>query len=204
MYKSTLTLFFFFNDTATTEIYTLSLHDALPILHAVEGADAAVGPGELGGDQTGGDVAHAGAAVALDGAAGDAELGELGHQLEGELGALPVVVDPRGDLLLAEGAHAVADLDLLRLEEFLQVVEVRARLAHVTDATTGPAHPPGRDARRSSTHAEPHDLEVVRLGVRRRSVRRRREGVVRRGRARCGPRDWESAVSGKSVDLGGR
>src|SRR5437899_10231937 len=26
-----LFLFFFFNDTATTEIYTLSLHDALPI-----------------------------------------------------------------------------------------------------------------------------------------------------------------------------
>src|SRR3712207_9433969 len=26
-----LELFFFFNDTATTEIYTLSLHDALPI-----------------------------------------------------------------------------------------------------------------------------------------------------------------------------
>src|SRR3712207_9063489 len=32
---------FFFNDTATTEIYTLSLHDALPIL------DADV-PGDLG------------------------------------------------------------------------------------------------------------------------------------------------------------
>src|SRR3712207_8548718 len=27
----TYLLFFFFNDTATTEIYTLSLHDALPI-----------------------------------------------------------------------------------------------------------------------------------------------------------------------------
>src|SRR3712207_7338399 len=27
----TCSLFFFFNDTATTEIYTLSLHDALPI-----------------------------------------------------------------------------------------------------------------------------------------------------------------------------
>src|SRR3712207_7050156 len=27
-------LFFFFNDTATTEIYTLSLHDALPICEA--------------------------------------------------------------------------------------------------------------------------------------------------------------------------
>src|SRR6266487_7168553 len=40
MFFSSLTLFsrflsfsfFFFNDTATTEIYTLSLHDALPIL----------------------------------------------------------------------------------------------------------------------------------------------------------------------------
>ena len=27
-------IIFFFNDTATTEIYTLSLHDALPILNA--------------------------------------------------------------------------------------------------------------------------------------------------------------------------
>src|ERR1035438_10741367 len=27
------TLFLFFNDTATTEIYTLSLHDALPIFY---------------------------------------------------------------------------------------------------------------------------------------------------------------------------
>src|SRR6266576_3852278 len=37
LFKSTVNLigmssaFFFFNDTATTEIYTLSLHDALPI-----------------------------------------------------------------------------------------------------------------------------------------------------------------------------
>src|SRR5256885_10933570 len=30
--------FFFFNDTATTEIYTLSLHDALPILGATDAA----------------------------------------------------------------------------------------------------------------------------------------------------------------------
>src|SRR5256885_10080301 len=28
-------MFFFFNDTATTEIYTLSLHDALPICDVV-------------------------------------------------------------------------------------------------------------------------------------------------------------------------
>src|SRR3712207_8790186 len=41
-YNLTFSLSFFFNDTATTEIYTLSLHDALPILlrHLVIG-DAA-------------------------------------------------------------------------------------------------------------------------------------------------------------------
>src|SRR3712207_8375795 len=37
-------MFFFFNDTATTEIYTLSLHDALPISWAItepgSGSDA--------------------------------------------------------------------------------------------------------------------------------------------------------------------
>src|SRR5690348_18505805 len=32
-------LFFFFNDTATTEIYTLSLHDALPICRKVVNQD---------------------------------------------------------------------------------------------------------------------------------------------------------------------
>src|SRR3712207_7534458 len=31
-------MFFFFNDTATTEIYTLSLHDALPIWSDADGA----------------------------------------------------------------------------------------------------------------------------------------------------------------------
>src|SRR3989442_12297844 len=33
-------LFFFFNDTATTEIYTLSLHDALPISETELASDA--------------------------------------------------------------------------------------------------------------------------------------------------------------------
>src|SRR6478609_11932203 len=32
MFLQIVHFFFFFNDTATTEIYTLSLHDALPIL----------------------------------------------------------------------------------------------------------------------------------------------------------------------------
>src|SRR2546428_6781699 len=35
-------LFFFFNDTATTEIYTLSLHDALPIASGPSGADPVI------------------------------------------------------------------------------------------------------------------------------------------------------------------
>src|SRR6266480_5326438 len=51
--------FFFFNDTATTEIYTLSLHDALPInaarhLVTLEQADPnrlAIRGGSAGGDR---------------------------------------------------------------------------------------------------------------------------------------------------------
>src|SRR5256886_13585806 len=39
--------FFFFNDTATTEIYTLSLHDALPIYANALWRDAPVSPLEL-------------------------------------------------------------------------------------------------------------------------------------------------------------
>src|SRR3712207_7913467 len=38
-----ISFFFFFNDTATTEIYTLSLHDALPIyLSVLDNGDRAV------------------------------------------------------------------------------------------------------------------------------------------------------------------
>src|SRR5258708_40127294 len=39
-------MLFFFNDTATTEIYTLSLHDALPIFHfavTVKGLNPRIG-----------------------------------------------------------------------------------------------------------------------------------------------------------------
>src|SRR4029453_3069859 len=99
---------------------------------------AAVGAGPLGGDETRGHRAHARRSVALDGSAGDAELGDLRHELKGELRPLPVVVDPRGDLAGAEVAHPVADLDLGRLEELLEGVEVGALLAH------GRADTPGR------------------------------------------------------------
>src|SRR2546427_4064574 len=42
-----LSIFFFFNDTATTEIYTLSLHDALPISEAGERMARNVEPEDL-------------------------------------------------------------------------------------------------------------------------------------------------------------
>src|SRR3989442_6306554 len=43
---------FFFNDTATTEIYTLSLHDALPIFHRPDLTGPAVaGLARAGGSQ---------------------------------------------------------------------------------------------------------------------------------------------------------
>src|SRR2546421_13049920 len=43
--RSVVFVFFFFNDTATTEIYTLSLHDALPILRS-----RVLASGDLDGD----------------------------------------------------------------------------------------------------------------------------------------------------------
>src|SRR3712207_7260787 len=69
-------LFFFFNDTATTEIYTLSLHDALPIY-------------QLGGD--------GGVVVALGEDVGDAERADPADQgvlrLAAPVGEVPGVED---------------------------------------------------------------------------------------------------------------
>src|SRR5256885_17037309 len=52
--------FFFFNDTATTEIYTLSLHDALPICAAaLDSTPQSVrGPDESAPDRSVGAVAR--------------------------------------------------------------------------------------------------------------------------------------------------
>src|SRR2546430_12005684 len=46
--RSFSVFFFFFNDTATTEIYTLSLHDALPISSLAERFEFFAGGLELG------------------------------------------------------------------------------------------------------------------------------------------------------------
>src|SRR5256886_3028271 len=48
MRKRTGYNFFFFKDTATTEIYTLSLHDALPISVASKSGDATPGAAKVG------------------------------------------------------------------------------------------------------------------------------------------------------------
>src|SRR3712207_7009397 len=60
---------FFFNDTATTEIYTLSLHDALPISLAAASAATSRGPGAAGldrGRRPRGPPHHQGRSVRLD------------------------------------------------------------------------------------------------------------------------------------------
>src|ERR1039458_10461082 len=47
--QSSVFFFFFFNDTATTEIYTLSLHDALPICRRRAHRRSEEGSGERDG-----------------------------------------------------------------------------------------------------------------------------------------------------------
>src|SRR2546427_3767144 len=54
LYLLLLFIFFFFNDTATTEIYTLSLHDALPICRALLLRSGRIGDATvLGADEDG-------------------------------------------------------------------------------------------------------------------------------------------------------
>src|SRR3989449_2907280 len=49
LFRTPRFLLFFFNDTATTEIYTLSLHDALPISHGVKERRDDEGSAGMGG-----------------------------------------------------------------------------------------------------------------------------------------------------------
>src|ERR1035441_10845489 len=82
MYDASYMCFvFFFNDTATTEIYTLSLHDALPIcIHGQREADALVsavarGDRRIDADHFAADVQQRSAAIArVDGRVGLQEM----------------------------------------------------------------------------------------------------------------------------------
>src|SRR5699024_11755288 len=62
-YFSALFLSCFFSDTATSDIYTLSLHDALPISHSGLLEVGTEGPLD---EPDGGEVLHPGEACALD------------------------------------------------------------------------------------------------------------------------------------------
>ena len=70
---------------------------------------------------------RAGTARAVVRQAGDAELGDAGHEVVRELRAGPVVVDDRLDLAGHEGAHAAEQLAVLLLEQQLEAEEVGER-----------------------------------------------------------------------------
>src|SRR3712207_6974404 len=73
---------FFFNDTATTEIYTLSLHDALPILRdrRVAAVEQAEGGRRLAAQRAAAELERAGESVEED--AVRAEIGEHTSELQ--------------------------------------------------------------------------------------------------------------------------
>src|SRR2546421_2170125 len=76
--------FFFFNDTATTEIYTLSLHDALPIL-IVEHHDDVIVPARADAARQRQDVGQFAAHVVQRVAARSGDLPERSEEHTSEL-----------------------------------------------------------------------------------------------------------------------
>src|SRR2546425_8074347 len=115
-----LFFFFFFNDTATTEIYTLSLHDALPICEVDVGTVV-----ELGEDLLPDRVLRAAPLARLD-QVPDGQLHAAVHDAgvddRGQLGVVDEVLPGRGEqVLLRLGGEVRGVLegdpreDLLRL-----------------------------------------------------------------------------------------
>src|SRR2546430_6351635 len=100
--------FFFFNDTATTEIYTLSLHDALPISFLdAHGEALPEGGGSLA------QLADLGGGWGLG--AQVLALGDVTTPLIGSDGAAPVFAPqkgagPEGVKLLSRGLERLAEL----------------------------------------------------------------------------------------------
>src|SRR5574341_1928900 len=91
---------FFFNDTATTEIYTLSLHDALPIVAAHHGG---IDPHAAGVQRRRHHVAPAEVRRAIVGElheAGPLDADEVGDALQDQLHA--VLVPARVEALLED------------------------------------------------------------------------------------------------------
>src|SRR2546430_6103693 len=79
-----LRVFFFFNDTATTEIYTLSLHDALPISGRGSRGRTATGSGEAGAGAASRLVSGAGRRLASGATAGPERSEEHTSELQSQ------------------------------------------------------------------------------------------------------------------------
>src|SRR5260221_10228760 len=101
---------FFFNDTATTEIYTLSLHDALPIL----ALRAVIGDVH---------VVHHGHAVIAGGRVAQRAIGAVGGRHRNVIGRIVGRADERHRRLVAVRAlsrHRVWNVAAVRLGERTQ------------------------------------------------------------------------------------
>src|SRR5256886_15229935 len=114
---SSMTICFFFNDTATTEIYTLSLHDALPILHhLVEAAHRSTKRDRIGDIQlaAGDPLGLQGQHIAWMGrTAVGAQTGRDGLDLTEH----PAVVDARGRVALVEDEQRIVHAERLPVSE---------------------------------------------------------------------------------------
>src|SRR2546426_4766201 len=94
-----LLIFFFFNDTATTEIYTLSLHDALPIASAARRLHPALLLHQSHGGRAAGGLP--GGALAARGQGAD---GQALHGLRGRPALLPQGLRSQGSGLRPRAA----------------------------------------------------------------------------------------------------
>src|SRR3989441_7529461 len=165
--------FFFFNDTATTEIYTLSLHDALPIVpHGAAAGGPAHDVDPEPGDG-GAVVARPGRLVASEGEAGRVEPVE---PQEGAAGAVHLRQERRveGHVLGARAAGRVdGKLEGWKVEHPFQPSNrptCRLSQPQARRLPSGDTHTPGSGPRRRRPRA-------------RRRARPCGRGSTRRGRA---------------------
>src|SRR2546429_2445232 len=109
--------FFFFNDTATTEIYTLSLHDALPISLPVQRHLARAVPRHGAKTQP---LQHLAQGLGLAGrvldelyAVDPEAIGRLGHVFPAAGGGIGHCGTPDGNMVRCDGSPGGSGLQLL-------------------------------------------------------------------------------------------
>src|SRR2546426_128468 len=168
-----LLVFFFFNDTATTEIYTLSLHDALPIseeAHDLRLLDAGLERERADAVlvQRPGDALVA-LVLAVDDRVFPAQLG-LAHVEVQIVGRLPDLAERGADVVdraLVHGIVRQVELggpDALR-HDLHQVLDLGRRQRQLGDGSREPARPAQRTAPLSSatiaTSLSPRPLRLI-------------------------------------------